>query len=364
MAKQIKKYGEITLILGLILVLVAMYGLIPSARAGTVTVPSDTLSDSRPSTVANHTIVFTIESAIDLTDTVIIKFDDAGEAFNLTDVTEDDVDIEDDSVEKTTAADCSSTEEYSVVINTSIDEITFTACDGDGGNMAAGSVVTIEVGTNATASGTGSNQITNPAANVYDIDVAGTFGDTGKMKVAVLAAVTVSATIAETLTFSISDTAIGMGAMATGDVYFATADESGATSEQGSDLPTKLTVTTNASNGVTITMHDVGNGSGSAGLYKSAVTTKLIAAVAATAVSAGSEGYAVYGKDASGLTIAAGFDGGSSASTITTSPQTFASTAGAVSSADVDVQPKVGMAGDTLAGSYSDTLIFVATPSY
>src|SRR4030042_2042991 len=202
MAKKIKKHGKTTLILGLILVLAALYGFIPLAKAGTVTSRSDSISDSRPSTASDHTVEFTVASAVDEGDTITVTFDPA---FDTSTIVLADVDVADDTVDLTTAANCAGAEKASVVM--AADVLTITICAGDGGAIAAASVVEIQIGTNAG----GTHQIVNPAllgcsgaSSVCDIDVAGTFGDTGKMKVAIISGVTVSATIAETLTFSVN----------------------------------------------------------------------------------------------------------------------------------------------------------------
>lgn len=202
MAQIIKKQSKKALILFTILIMVFFNYFIWQAKAASVTSRSDTLSTSLPTTAANHTIQFTLTASngVDEGDTLTITFDSN---FDTASIVEDDVDIKDDTVDLTTAADCDGAEQASVVM--AADVLTITICAGDGGTIAASSVVEIEVGTNATASGTGANQITNPAAGVYNIDVGGTFGDTGTIQVAVVAGVTASATVSETLTFTVGD---------------------------------------------------------------------------------------------------------------------------------------------------------------
>lgn len=214
MAKQIKKYGKFALILGLILVLVGMYLTMPISRAGYTTKERDVLSDSRPSTASNHTIYFVTPTGVDATtDTIIIKFDDAGNAFDLTGVVYTDIDLAEDNDgdcagtwtdEVLVATDTAATNEWIPTINTTTDEISFqpAATNDTGALIAAGVCVQIEIGTHAT--GPGVNQIDNPTAAVYDIDIAGTFGDTGKTKVAIIAGVTVSATVAESLSVTVN----------------------------------------------------------------------------------------------------------------------------------------------------------------
>ena len=353
MPKIVKKYGKITLILGLILVLVAVYLLIPTGQAATIVNRETKISDSRPSQTG---VTYDFEG--DHSSTVVkclqIQFCTAATGTCTT-----------PTGMSTTSATKDSTNWFGwTATSWTIDATTqgtvkYTNATGEAG----GTDYSFSTGT-----------ITNPSSaatyfarvNTYSDATCTTGVDSGVTAFAIVSGVSVSATVAEYLTFTITDSAIGMGTWSAGStaVRFANADETGDTAEQGTGLPTQLQVSSNAGGGLTITLHDVGNGSGSAGLYKSTATTKLIAATAANSVTAGSESYAVYGKNASGLTIATGFNGGTSTGVMSTSPQTFASATGAVSSAYVDAQPKAAIAGTTPAGSYSDTLVFIATPTY
>ncbi len=176
---------------------VAYFGFSP-VYAGIATNFKDTLSDSRPSTVANHTISFVNASAVDEGDTITLTF---GAGFNMGTVDYTDIDLADDGADLTLAANCAGTEKASAVISGQV--LTFTICPGDGGAMATSSVITTEIGTNATSQTTGDQQITNPTAGVYNVDVAGTFGDTNRTKVAIVSGVTVTVTIPSVLIFDI-----------------------------------------------------------------------------------------------------------------------------------------------------------------
>lgn len=169
----------------------------------------------------------------------------------------------------------------------------------------------------------------------------------------------VSATVQPSLSFSISDTSVGFGTLTENNVYYATGDENGATSEPGADLPVNLTVSTNAPNGVAITVKDANDG-----LYSSDASY-TISAVASSAVSGGSEGFGVYGKGAASLTIDEGFDNDTTSDVaISSSYQTFATAASSVSGADVDLVMNAGVSGTTPAGGYSDTITCIATGKF
>ncbi len=176
---------------------VAYFGFSP-VYAGTATNFKDTLSDSRPSTLANHTISFVNASSVDEGDTITLTF---GAGFNMGTVASSSIDFADDGTDLDLAADCDGSEKASAAISGQV--LTFTICPGDGGAMATSSVITAEIGTNATYQETGTQQITNPTAGVYNIDVAGIFGDTNRTKVAIVSGVTVTVTIPSVLTFDI-----------------------------------------------------------------------------------------------------------------------------------------------------------------
>jgi len=212
MAKIVKKYSKTTLVLGLLFVLVLMYSVIPAGQTATVTPRQDTLSDSRPTPVkSNHDVQFTTDAADGIAEgeTVVVDFGGASDVFNLTGVVLGDVDFEVGGVDANlvAAASCGvPANEFETVISAVNDNITFTRCAGDGA-VAGGSTINVKVGTNADG---GANQITNPAVGVYDVTVAGTFQTaevTSTIKVAIVAGVGVTATVAESLTFTISSVA-------------------------------------------------------------------------------------------------------------------------------------------------------------
>ncbi len=147
------------------------------AYAATVTSANDYPSTLEAGESANHHVVFTTPSGVVEGGVIQLTF---ATGFDTSSLTEDDVDVEDDTVELTTAADCSGSEQIAVSIAS--DVVTLEVCRGDGGAIAASSVVEVEIGTNATASGTGTIQVTNPtSAGTYFLSISGTFGDTGSI---------------------------------------------------------------------------------------------------------------------------------------------------------------------------------------
>lgn len=193
----------------LVIALLAGSVYIGGAQAATITVLSDTMSNQTISEGSDHTIVFTLSSTGALTDddTITLTFP-AG--FVLTSITEDDVDVSGSTLgEATTAADCTGAEHMSVAV--SGQNLVLTICNGDGGDLANSETVTIEIGTVATASGTGANQITNPGTDgsyLIEIATTATDPDTGSFAVPILDndTVTVTATVDPTISFYIYET--------------------------------------------------------------------------------------------------------------------------------------------------------------
>lgn len=175
--------------------------------------------------------------------------------------------------------------------------------------------------------------------------------------------ITVSGRVEPTLAFAISDNAVGFGAITASAIRFATDDELGSASEPASNLPSQLTASTNADDGLVIEIRDTNAALGT-GLYSSDTGTTLVSR-ASTAIAAGTEGYGVYGKNASSITLAEGFDNDSTGdAAISTSFQQFASTNAPVSNATVDVALNSAISNITPAGNYADVLTLLATGKF
>ncbi len=198
---------------------------------------ADTLSsvEAQPSSLvvsqgANQKFLFTTVSAWTDGETLTITFPSG---YTTTSITEDDVDIADDGVDKTTAATCTGTEEMSVAMAANV--LTLTVCSGDGGSVGAGSAVVIEVGRNASSSGNGTQQITNPSnQSSYFIDIGGTFGDGGSVIVPIVA--TDSSGVSTTVPSS-SSGGSGGGGGGGGTVGGGDDSDSGDEVDEGTDEP-------------------------------------------------------------------------------------------------------------------------------
>ncbi|MBI5369933.1 hypothetical protein HZA85_01955 [Candidatus Uhrbacteria bacterium] len=164
------------------------------ASGATVSSANDYPITLKTSQTSNHQVIFTTPTGVSEGQTITLTF---STSFDTSSITEDDVDVSDDSVDLTTASNCSGSERASVVMAS--DVLTVTICAGDGGAIAASSQVAIEIGTNATSSGTGSNKITNPTSvGTAFITIGGTFGDFGSIALPMRSGsngVTVTATV-------------------------------------------------------------------------------------------------------------------------------------------------------------------------
>lgn len=167
------------------------------------------------------------------------------------------------------------------------------------------------------------------------------------------------------ISFSISDLAIGFGNFSSTNVRYATSDENGATSEPVAQNPTYITISTNAPNGVIISARSEGDSS-DAGIYKSSSPTKLITAASCATVDNGVESYALYVKNVgSNLTAASGFNGETCAGTISTIGQTIlTASVPLITNNTADVALKAATAGVTAAGSYADVITLTATGKF
>jgi hypothetical protein len=190
--------------------------------------------------------------------------------------------------------------------------------------------------------------------------------DTGAYALSIITTdqVGVSATVDPLFSFSISQTSIGFGSFANTTKRWATTDTNGLTSEPGSGNPTQISITTNAPNGAVVMAKSTGS-TVAAGLYKAIAPAKLIAAVASSAVTTGTEGYGLYVKNATSYTIDEGFDNDTTSDlAISTAFQPIATLAAAASAATADVALSAAINGTTPAGTYADTITLEATGKF
>ena len=221
------------------------------AEAANVTTLTDTLSDSAPSVVSDHTIEFVTPTGVANGETITIDFADG--PFVVGSVDFSDIDVQDGVTDLTVAADCTATDEVGAAFSGTT--LTLTLCAGDGASIAAAGDVTIEIGLNATG---GDAQLTNPTVGSRQIPITAGSADTGETRVAIVDSVTVTATVDTIFTFTVSAVAAGVlvnTSDTTGGDTTATAIPFGElAADTASTAAQNLEVSTNAANGFVVTV--------------------------------------------------------------------------------------------------------------
>lgn len=228
------------------------------AEASSVTSASDTLSNSAPSQVSNHTISFTSPSGLLAGATITLTFPAGFTIPGALDFT--DIDITASGSEQTLAASNGS---GIWGVSTSSQTLTLTSPSNVG--QASNTPFVIEIGTNATAGATGDQQITNPSATTsYGINIGGTMSDSGQVRVAIINEVVVSASVDTSLTFTVTGVAasstVNSSPTTTSTTTSSTALAFGSLAVGVSKtLAQDLSVSTNATNGFVVTVQQSGN---------------------------------------------------------------------------------------------------------
>jgi hypothetical protein len=221
-----------------------------TAEAASITNASDTLSNSAPSLNSNHTIAFEIETAMTAGQTIQLTF---ANEFTIPSLGVEDFDLTASGTEQTLAGSNGS---GIWGVSTSSQTITFTSPSNV--PQATNTIFSIEIGNHALSGGSGDTQIQNPSAtSSYIIDIGGTMPDSGQVRVAIIDQVTVSASVDTTLTFAVSGVASGssVNGTTTSTTTSSVALPFGTLPVGGSRVVAHdLTVTTNASQGYTVTV--------------------------------------------------------------------------------------------------------------
>jgi hypothetical protein len=325
--------------------------LLPTANAAALTSISATPSRATASVVSNHTFKFTTPTGVAAGQTMTVVFP-AG--YSLTGVVFGDVDIswgattglETNDVAATALAGTPSGATWGALVSGQ----TLTITSGTS-TVPAGNVVIIEIGLNATYGGTGTHQITNPTAGTHVVTLTAGPSDSGSVALPVNAndQVTLSANVDASMTFSVSASTSAFGTLSTGSV---TTASPGIT----------LTVGTNTATGYSVYVRDQGNGT-NAGLYNTVSNYNMTSGTAL--LSAGTEGYGIQASSA-GATIASPYNvTGNNVGALSRTATSLA-TYGTFTAANhtITVNHLAAISASTRAGSYADTLTYVATGNF
>jgi len=171
------------------------------AEAALLTGAKDTIADSAPSVSTNHAIEYYSASSVTGGQTIKVQLDPLTDAFNLsslniaTDIVVSNMTL----VANVGACGAGGDEVYATLDSSAPDEnVTFTVCGGD----------TVPVGTSTI--NFNNNHVTNPAGEgSYIVRIGGSQADSADVRVAILNAVTISASVDTSMTFSVNGVAIG-----------------------------------------------------------------------------------------------------------------------------------------------------------
>jgi hypothetical protein len=323
------------------------------AEAAAITSASDTMSNLTVSATSTHAIRFTTPTGANQnTDTIVITFPSD---FNFTSKTIGTVTFTHgastglETVE-TLAGAPSATAWGAVFSGTQNRILTLTApTDGVGSTtLAANDKVII------TYDGTNSINPTTPGS--YTTTIGGAFGDAGDITVNILTSnqVNITATVPQSLTFSISDTSISFGTLTAVSARYASGTGSGDTSEIEAH---NIIVGTNAANGYTMTV--AGNTLTSGG------NTILPIGAANTASAVGTEQFGLRMTAAGGSgAVAAPYAAAGFAFDTAAFPDTVATSTGASANTTYSVRYIANITANTEAGSYTGAVTYVATANY
>ncbi len=330
-----------------------------SIQAATHTAVSDTLTRLKASTVANHTIAFTLASAWDASEDVVIDFTD-GDGFNTSGfaITEpEDFDITWNGTDKPIVASggCVANSIEVNAVNTTTDTFTFRLCATSTAS-AANDPIVIEIGTNATFGAAGNDQITNAtSAGSKTVTITGpTSGDSASLALPIMDddQVTVSATVDPTITSDITPGATpyscALGTLTTSVVNGCTYTN---------------TISTNASGGYVAQIQDDGN-------LRSGAND--VNDVSDGVVTAGVEEYGASSDDTVGTPAFANYDGtcGTGATEAATGLSatlvTYADKSGpsGPSGDAVILCHSASIAADTPSGSFSHIVTHITTGTF
>ena len=349
-------------------------GFLARAGAEQLVELSDTLSTSRPGVGADHTIRFTTPSGVPADGSTIDIVLPGG--FDVTTITSDDVEIDDDGVPLTVGASCGS---VAAAASVSGQTISIELCAG-GTDIAEDSVVIIRVGEHTTS---GTNRIINhPDPGSYELVLGGTMPDDGRTRIVIVEPVLVTGQVETFLSFEIFGVDAGESVNGDAVATFATTTATSVSfgivqSETEYLLGQDLSVTTNSGEGFVVTVEATGNLESSSGASISSFIDGNETAVpevwtppSAQPGSPNTYGHWGLTTDDTSLTDGASFDGALYAGNFITEPREVMYHNGAADGSTPGIGAarvgyKLEISGLQEAGSdYTTTLIYVVTPTF
>lgn len=363
-----KSFSIIRFVTGIFIIfgLIVLTGGVRIANASALTNIYDVMTRLSVGVASDHAIQFRTPTGVASTQTMVVTFpsdfdgatDPQGAVdFNDVDLFEDTTpDGVCDGTAETLVASGASSAQWNVVFSgTQGRTITFTS-GGASAIIAAASEVCIKIGENATG-GAANSQYINTSTNGSKVITlaAGSGADTGSVTVNILSndQVSVTATVDQSLTFSISDNTIEFGTLTPSDDTFADDSGGNATEVEAHNL----IVGTNAGQGYTLTLN--GSTLTSGGFTISPIGSSN------TASSVGTEqfGLRLTASGGSG-TVSAPYAASGFAFDSAAFPDEVASASGASANTTYSARYIANIASNTEAGAYSATLTYVAAANF
>jgi hypothetical protein len=345
------------------IIFVASIAHVQLVYAAALSTLSDTQSSLKISALSDHTIQFVTPTGIAAGQAISITFPSGYATGTFA--------IGNFDLATSTSASCSGFADAALVsgaasgLSWGVTQATSTVYITSGTAVVpANRCIQIEIGSNATSGATGVSQITNPSSpGSYSILITGSFGDNGSITQNIITddTVSVSATVQQSLTFTISTTTIYFGTLGSGAVKYASStNTSGDTAET---IAHTLGVATNAPSGYTLSLR----GQTLTSQQNASNTINAIGSSAASST-AGTEQFGIRATSTGGtgatidptynFSTSYGYD-----ATATTSAP-LATGSGATNTTTFGLRYMANIGGTTEAGTYVASLIYVATANY
>lgn len=361
-----KKMMSLVSVFALVMLTMSGILLMPrSANAAAVTSFSVLLTREKASTAGNQTVMFTTPTAIADSETIILTYDNSTSIHASLDHT--DIDF---SVDPTPDAVCETGDtEFTVAaaaagastvgaVRTSSTVLTFT--NGTSNTIASGSEICIQIGTHATFTATGDQQITNGPAGPTTLALTGTMGTpdiTGTAVMSIIAddQVVITATVAPSITFTIGDNSTEFGTLSSGAATWADNAAGSATDTTAFNL----TVATNATGGYIVSYNGATLTSGGDTIDVASITDDANG-------SPGTEAFGQSIETNGDATIASGYAyaGTPDWKWIASTTTTIISETGPTATETFGMHYLANISGLTEAGAYSTTVNYIATATF
>ena len=348
------------------------------AQAAPLTNVKDVLETSAPATVSAQTISYTSTTAVTAAQTIRIGFSDAWTipGFAVGDITFTGATL-------VSACGAGSDEVTLTTSNTNGSKnVTFTVCSGD----------TVAAGAKTILLGTGATKITNPTkvaaagtADIYTIAIAGTQTDSGNALVAIIEGVTVSVTVVESLTFSMAGVTAGSCTGDTGSPSVIDTSGNPTTIPFGSISTSNaffaacqlLSVSTNANSGYALTSEEnTSLKSGSNTISDTVCDSACSESTGSAWATSTNNGLGHFCENINGTPCAAagtsnyrqfacrGADAVCNPGTGAETIQNLMTTNAPANNNQSKVHFKLSLSPVQQAGTYSNTVTYIATPTY